>query len=106
MSSDGTPLIAFTRERFEPEEESEILVIGADGSGLRRLVPGKHNDAFCQSGDGRRMAYYSDEEAPHEQFVYVANADGSSPRKVTEKQVGFICPSRSGRFRSSFRAEA
>ena len=38
------------------------------------------------------MFYFSDEEVPHEQFVYVANADGSNPKKVTESpRVSAIC---------------
>lgn len=87
----GVPLIAFAIERYEADEEGEIFVIGADGTGLKKLVPGKHNHGFCQSADGSRMAYFSDEEAPREQFIYVADADGTNARKVTERYIGFWC---------------
>lgn len=87
----GVPLIAFATERFQPDEEGEIFVIGADGSGLRKLVPGKRNHGFCQSADGSRMAYWSDEEAPREAFTYVADADGTNARKVTERYTSFWC---------------
>lgn len=89
----GVPLIAFAKIRYGADtDEGEIFVIGADGSGLRKLVPGEHASAFCQSADGRRIAYYSDEEAPREPFIYVADADGTDARKVTERYVGFWCP--------------
>jgi len=85
----GVPQIAYTRQVYDPENEtSEVFLVGADGSGPSKLVPGEHNDLCCQSPGGSRIAYLSDEEVPNEQFVYVANADGSNPMKVTEKQVG------------------
>jgi len=81
----GVPQIAFTRQVYGPgEEKSEVFLIGADGSGPAKLVKGEHNFLCCQSPGGSRMFYFSDEEVPHEQFVYVANADGSNPKKVTE----------------------
>jgi Tol biopolymer transport system component len=87
------PRIAFTRAVYGPgEEKREVFIIGADGSGPSKLVEGAHNWLCCQSPGGSRMFYFSDEEVPHEQFVYVANADGSNPEKVTESpRVSAIC---------------
>ncbi len=87
------PRIAFTREVYGPgEEKREVFLIGTDGSGPSKLVEGAHNRLCCQSPGGSRMFYLSDEEVPHEQFVYVANADGSNPKKVTESpRVSAIC---------------
>jgi hypothetical protein len=74
-------------------DQSQIVTLRADGrGGVRQLVAGMHNQDFCQSGDGRKIAYFSDQEAPHEQFIYLANADGTHAQKITEKQVGFVCP--------------
>lgn len=87
----GVPRIAFTREVFLPRETGEILLIGADGSGPIKLIGGEYNFGFCQSADGSHMGYWSSEEVPNEAFVYVANADGSNPRKVTEERVTFWC---------------
>jgi hypothetical protein len=74
-------------------EQGQILTVRADGrGGVRQLVPGTHNWLGCQSADGRKMAYYSDQEAPHEYFLYLANADGTHAEKVTETKVSLWCP--------------
>lgn len=93
----GIPTIAFTREvrRTSPgsttSEKREILLMGADGSGPVKLVAGEHNFLGLRSPGGSRMAYWSDEEVPNEQFVHVANADGSAPKKLTEKPADVFC---------------
>jgi hypothetical protein len=69
----------------------EILTVPVTGGTPRRLVPGAHNDGFCLSADERRMAYYSDEQVPQEPFLYLAGSDGSRPRLITNRQVGFLC---------------
>jgi hypothetical protein len=87
------PTIAARLWSTDGTDQSQIVGVRADGQGgVRQLVPGMHNQSFCQSADGRKMAYYSDREAPHEYFVYVANADGADAKKITEKEVGFECP--------------
>ena len=66
--------------------------MSADGrSGPRLVVPGNHNDGFCQSADGTQFAFFSDQEAPGEPFLYIANADGTGERKITEQPDGFMC---------------
>jgi hypothetical protein len=89
--SGGVPRIAFTLESAD-FERGRIITVRADGrGGVRPLVPGRFNHGFCQSANGKRLAYFSDAEAPHEPFIYLANADGSSGRKVSEEDVGFSC---------------
>ena len=89
--SRGVPRIAFTSESADGRR-GRIVSVRADGrGGLRPLVAGTFNHGFCQSANGKQVAYYSDAEAPHEPFIYLANADGSSGRKVSEQDVGFWC---------------
>jgi hypothetical protein len=84
--------IAFRAWYVDGTDRSQIVTLRADGRGrVRQLVPGMHNQSFCQSADGRKIAYFSDQEAPHEQFIYVANADGSQAEKITESSVSFVC---------------
>jgi Tol biopolymer transport system component len=88
----GVPRIAYTLEIFsETEESARILVVGADGSGPTELIPGEHNSYFCQSADGSLIGFWSDEEVPHESFVYVANADGTGRRQISEEVGVFWC---------------
>lgn len=70
-----------------------IVSLRADGAGgAQQLVAGTRNfDPLCRSVDGRKILYHSDHEAPHEIFLYVANADGSHVQKVTEKEVTVLC---------------
>ena len=87
----GIPRIAYGLEVYETPETGEIFLMGADGSGPVKLVGGVHNGGFCASADSSLMGFWSSEEVPNEPFVYVANADGSNPRKVTEGRETFWC---------------
>jgi Tol biopolymer transport system component len=89
--SRGVPRIAFILLSAD-WERGRIVTVRADGrGGVSPLVPGRFNQGFCQSANGERVGYLSDAEAPHEPFIYVADADGSSGRKVSEHAVGFQC---------------
>ncbi len=88
----GAPRISFTLQDFEETEKSEIFLIGLDGSGPSKLVQGERNFLRCQSPDGSRIVYSSDEEIPNEPFIYVAKADGSDPKKVTEQPTDVYGP--------------
>jgi len=71
-------LIAFVRADPErPELGGPLYVIGADGSGLMKLIdlPVQHPD---WSPDGRMIAF------SHECAIWVVKADGSAMTKVTE----------------------
>jgi dipeptidyl aminopeptidase/acylaminoacyl peptidase len=92
-SANPSARIAFGMWYEDGTDRGQIVTLRPDGrGGIRQLVPGMHNQSFCQSADGRKIAYFSDQEAPHEQFVYVANADGSQAEKITEQHFGFVCP--------------
>ncbi|MEE8277274.1 MAG: hypothetical protein V3R89_00935, partial [Thermoanaerobaculia bacterium] len=86
----GVARIAFTLQDFEEIEKSEIFLIGVDGSGPSKLVEGEHSQLRCQSPDGSRIVYSSDEEVPNELFLYVAKADGSDATKVTEQPAELV----------------
>ena len=87
----GEPRIAYTFEMYAEEETSQIMVVAADGSGPTELIPGEHNSYFCRSADGSLIGFWSDEEVPHESFMYVANADGTGRRKISEDVGQFWC---------------
>lgn len=87
----GGPRIAYTLESASGAATSRLMVVSADGDTPTELIPGDHNSAFCASADGSLIAYWSDEEVPHESFVYVANADGSGTRKISEDAGEFWC---------------
>jgi hypothetical protein len=86
----GEPRIAYSIEAFS-DETARIMVVGADGSGPSELIPGEHNSYFCQSADGRLVGFWSDEDVPHESFLYVADADGTDRRKISEDVGIFWC---------------
>ncbi len=86
----GVARIAFTLQDFEEIEKSEIFLIGVDGSGPSKLVEGEHGQLRCQSPDGGRIVYSSDEEVPNELFLYVAKPDGSDATKVTEQPAELV----------------
>lgn len=65
--------IAF--QRTVGEGETQIYVINADGSGLRRIAEGRRP---AWSPDGRQIAYYTSEG------VHVVALDGSPPRLLPQ----------------------
>jgi Tol biopolymer transport system component len=83
-SADGR-LVAFTRSRATLNDQSSILTVRRDGSGLRTLVANAASPAY--SPDGQRLAYVSDraygDQAFFDEELYVSDADGSRPRRIT-----------------------
>jgi WD40-like Beta Propeller Repeat len=86
-SADGQ-LVAFTRARWQRATftaQDSILTVRLDGSGLRTLVADAAGPAY--SPDGRSLAYVSDraygDEAFFDEELYVSDADGSRPRRIT-----------------------
>ncbi|MFQ5872890.1 MAG: TolB family protein [Dehalococcoidia bacterium] len=89
----GIPQMAFLKMTFEPAEKGEIYVVGADGSGLNRLMEGEHFQAFGPCLGSDRLVYFSDEEVPNEPWIYVADPPGGDPKKITEKRWRVWCNS-------------
>ena len=59
---------------------SDLYVVNADGSGLRRLTRHAANvpRSFAWSPDGRTIAFL------HNREVYIVKADGSGERRLTQ----------------------
>jgi len=58
---------------------SDLFVVNADGSELRRLTDHAENVRwFAWSPDGRAIAFLRNEE------VYIVNADGTGERRLTQ----------------------
>jgi len=88
-SLDGTR-VAFVRSMrpttsvHPTNQNPEIFVVNADGTGLKRLT---HNRVWEQapvwSPDGRKIAFYSERNGGRD--VYVMNPDGSDQRNVSHR---------------------
>jgi Tol biopolymer transport system component/tRNA A-37 threonylcarbamoyl transferase component Bud32 len=64
------------------EQEEDLMVVNADGSGLRRLTNGEyHNRGPRWSPDGRQIAFFSTRSGEWE--IWTTDADGSNFRQVT-----------------------
>lgn len=68
---------------FQSNMEGSNAVYVLTSKGVRRLTDIAHQSKFpVWSPDGSRIAYYADPEGPYD--IYVMNADGSDPVRVTE----------------------
>lgn len=95
FSPDGSQ-VAFTRCHDERRAlDCEIWVAEADGSSARLLVDSRGRDGdVAWSSDGTRIAFTSDRDRNgrcffhdcwgHNGEIYVMNADGSDPKRLTE----------------------
>jgi TolB protein len=82
-SPDGRRLV-FQSERDREPGNVEIYVIGADGSGLRRLTTSPRQDTHpAWSPDGRWIAFDSNRSGRF--HIYLMAADGSEVRRVTSE---------------------
>jgi Tol biopolymer transport system component len=90
-SPDGSKIV-FQSNR---DGTDQIYVMNADGSGITRLTNGEWGDqAPAWSPDGSKIAFQSTRDAPDPNNaatsdieVYVMNADGSSPTRLTTNSV-------------------
>jgi tol-pal system beta propeller repeat protein TolB len=72
--------IAFNARRGQGAQ-SDIYLIGADGTGLKQLTSEPSNDtAPAWSPDGKRITFTSNRDGLHQ--IYVMNADGSAQSRV------------------------
>ena len=85
-SPDGSKL-AFTGITHDEPNQQDVYVVGADGSGLKRLTTSAADDSAPRwSPDGQRIAFSSiRDRVPGEvNFeIYVMNADGSNQTRLT-----------------------
>ena len=67
-------------DRLQKRRISDLYVVNADGSGLRRLTRHAENvpRSFAWSPDGRTIAFL------HNREVYIVKADGSDERRLTQ----------------------
>jgi TolB protein len=66
----------------------DVLVVDADGTGLRRLTHGGHAANLSLSPDGKRLAFeWTANVLSGTSWVDVANADGTHIRRVTPGQL-------------------
>ena len=64
-------------------ETRDIMVMAADGSGVKNLTNSPADDFYpAWSPDGRKLAFCSDRDGGSD--IFVANADGSSPVNITK----------------------
>jgi TolB protein len=73
------PRILFHSNR---DGDSEVYVVRADGTALKKLTDNSYNDAGpVWSPDGKKIAFGSDRDGNGE--IYVMNADGSEQKRLT-----------------------
>lgn len=88
-SPDGTQLVfaSFRDTQGRSAGTADIYIINVEGTGERLLIQSPYEDNDPEwSPDGWRIAFKStrDTKEPHREEIYVANADGSNPRRLTE----------------------
>lgn len=82
-SPDGSQ-VAFLSTR---DDNVEIYVMNADGSGLRRLTNSMEEDKhIAWSPDGSKIAFVTYDKTTHSGNIYVMDADGSNKRALTESE--------------------
>ncbi len=94
LSGDGQ-LLAFSVRRYElakAETWSEIWTMRIDGSRLRQMTFGRHEDSSpVFSPDGARLIFVSDRGAGSEQ-LFVMALDGGEARQLTSFPLGLSDP--------------
>jgi dipeptidyl aminopeptidase/acylaminoacyl peptidase len=80
-------LVAFVVHRYDlpkAEDWQEIWTVRPDGSGLRQMTTGHHDDASpVFSPDGKSLLFTSDREGDRTQ-LFVMPVDGGEARKLTD----------------------
>jgi Tol biopolymer transport system component len=83
--------IVFTCQIFKTQEQDQVCVINADGSGFRRLTTNDNKQHYYPSfaPDGKSLVYAAYREANYFDIYEMDVATGSAKR-ITEKKVGNI----------------
>jgi Tol biopolymer transport system component len=73
-----------------PDTTADIWAVGADGSGLKRLIESPYNDGFAEFSDNGRMVFRSGRDGNHD--VFLVNAPGEAPINLTKSNSRDIFP--------------
>lgn len=87
-SPDGTKIAFTAAADFHDLKGGDICVMRVDGSGIQNLsrTPTSVESGPAWSPDGRRIAFNSDQDGNDE--IYVMEADGSNPTRLTADPAG------------------
>jgi len=93
LSADGN-LVAYLRTTTDTKSgkrNADIWVVGADASNARELLGGDKSEHTPRwSPDGRRIAFVSNRDGASQ--VFIANADGSDAKRITDLAMGAQAP--------------
>jgi Tol biopolymer transport system component len=81
--------IAFNSERFDASKEDyadgeDIFTVNADGGGIQFVTENDATNTHARwSPDGTQLVFVSNNNSGNEVEIYVMNADGGSPQRLT-----------------------
>jgi dipeptidyl aminopeptidase/acylaminoacyl peptidase len=93
LSPDGRTVayLRTTTDLKSGKRNADIWTVAADGGSSKELIGGdKSENTPRWSPDGRRLAFISNRDGASQ--VYVASADGSDAKKITELAMGVQAP--------------
>ena len=94
-SYDGSKIVFASWRGGTSNNDEEIVVMNADGSGLRRLTNSTATDQYpCYDATGARIAFQSDRDGNIE--IYTMNGDGTGLSRVTSHTAVDVYPSWGG----------
>lgn len=88
---DGRIAFCSDREDANGNDDEEIYVMNADGSGQMRLTNSKGRDYWPSWGPDGRIAFVSERNGNAD--IYVMNSDGSNVKRLTDDKMDDLDPS-------------